>query len=390
MKIALSADFHLGIRQFNSQQRWRDFLDTFIKVTRKVGELKADVYVMAGDIFHNYRPHPGIVRLFLKEISALDCPVILIRGNHDSPQILFEKYGGDTLHLLHDVSKIIYLNRKNPSYTINDTSFIGLGYVSFNVPQEIKKRLEGIRTQAQTKIGIFHQLLDYPGVPENRAEVSIGFLKSLDLNYILMGHYHVAYSEPGIFNPGSPEYWSFDQAEQIIFNLDTGEIKVKPSKKRGFFMVNTENGEGEFIHVEPARPMFCITYETENFSEQNHLPKIQDHLQKFNLEGSMLKTIIKGRHKYGRINLTKKIGLKQPLIHNTAVMLSPTNSLTEKTDIAQAHIDFLIERGVPKSQAKILAQWLEQNKEKLAELQGNEMLQSLREILTRENCSPQE
>ena len=91
MKIALAADFHLGYRQFNSQQRWQDYLDAFTKVTKKVEELDIDVYVMAGDIFDKNRPHPGIIRRFLKETSSLKCPIMLIRGNHDSPQILFEK-----------------------------------------------------------------------------------------------------------------------------------------------------------------------------------------------------------------------------------------------------------------------------------------------------------
>ena len=92
MKIALTADLHLGIRQFNSKQRWQDFLDAYSKLTSKIKELQVDALVIAGDIFNTSRPHPGIVRKFLKETAKVDCPVMLIRGNHDSPQILFEKF----------------------------------------------------------------------------------------------------------------------------------------------------------------------------------------------------------------------------------------------------------------------------------------------------------
>ena len=35
MKIALAADLHLGIRQFNSKQRWQDYLDAYTKLTSK-------------------------------------------------------------------------------------------------------------------------------------------------------------------------------------------------------------------------------------------------------------------------------------------------------------------------------------------------------------------
>ena len=381
MRIALSADFHLDKRQFNNQQRWRDFLDTFIKISRKVGELQADAYVLAGDIFDKYRPHPGIIRSFLKEISYLDCPIILIRGNHDSPQILFEMYGGDTLHLIRDVSEIIYLNRRNPTYEREDVCFIGLGYVGFNVHKEVAKHVQDIKTKAKTKIGIFHQLLDYPGVPEDRVEVSREFLKSIGLDYVLMGHYHESYSEPGLFNPGSPEYWAFDQAEQVKVNLDSGEETIKPAKKRGFYLIETENNKSEFVEVDPARPMFCITFETNSFDDKNHLPKIKEHLEKYNIEGAMVKSIIHGRHKFGQMKLSKPILLEKPLIYIAATRFVPSRVLPEKVDIIEAQADYLAERGIEKIKAQKIAKWLEHNKEKLAEMQSKDIINALREVL---------
>ncbi|TET64875.1 hypothetical protein E3J49_03095 [Candidatus Bathyarchaeota archaeon] len=381
MKIALSADFHLGMRQFNIQQRWNDFLDAFVKVTRKAEQCNVDVYVMAGDVFHTHRPHPGVVRKFLREISSVNCPVILIRGNHDSPQILFERYGGDVLHLIRDVSDTVYLDRRNPIYEIGDTCFIGLGYVSFQANREIRKLVQSVVTDVETKIGVFHQLLDYPGVPEERAEVSRGFLKSLGLDYILMGHYHVAYSEKGLFNSGSPEYWAFDQAEQIKVNLDNGEETVKPAKKRGFYIIETDNGKGEFVEIKPARPMYCITYETSNFNKTIHLPKIKEHLEKYNIKGAMVKSIIQGRHEFGRMNLSKNIVLDKPLIHRTATMLTPSTVLPNKINTIKAQTQYLLERGVAKSEAHKVAEWMEHNKEKLATMRSSLLLQALREVL---------
>lgn len=369
------------MRQFNIQQRWNDFLDAFVKVTRKAEQCNVDVYVMAGDVFHTHRPHPGVVRKFLREISSLNCPVILIRGNHDSPQILFERYGGDVLHLIRDVSDTIYLDRRNPIYEIGDTCFIGLGYVSFQANREIRKLVQSVVTDVETKIGVFHQLLDYPGVPEERAEVSRGFLKSLGLDYILMGHYHVAYSEKGLFNSGSPEYWAFDQAEQIKVNLDNGEETVKPAKKRGFYIVETDNGKGEFVEIKPARPMYCITYETSDFNKTIHLPKIKEHLEKYNIKGAMVKSIIQGRHEFGRMNLSKNIVLDKPLIHRTATMLTPSTVLPNKINTIKAQTQYLLERGVAKSEAHKVAEWMEHNKEKLATMRSSLLLQALREVL---------
>jgi DNA repair exonuclease SbcCD nuclease subunit len=383
VKIALAADFHLDMRQFNNTRRWNDFLETFTKVTNEVENRSVDAYVIAGDIFHKYRPHPGIIRRFLKEISNLSCPTILIRGNHDSPQLFFEKFGGDTLHLIDDVSSTVYLNKKNPIHEIGDTSFIGIGYVGFNIANEIEKIVaETIQvSSAETKIGIFHQLLDYPGVPESNADISRFFLRSLGFNIILMGHYHNAYRDGNLFNPGSPEYWAFDQAEQTSLNLDTDEEDSKPAKKRGFFIVDTVKSQGEFVELQPKRPMFCVTYTTESFNERVHIPRIKEHLEKFNIEGAMLKTIIYGKHRLGRVGLSKNLHLTKPLIHNTAIMLTPFREQLEKIDSITAQTEYLVERGIEKTEARKLAEWLEKNRDKLSSLRSHEIVTALREVL---------
>lgn len=384
MRIALAADFHLDLRQFNRQQRWQDYVNTFVKTTRKVEELAPDAYVIAGDLFERYKPHPGVIRRFLREVSRLECPVILIRGNHDSPQIFFERFGGDILHLLQDVAEIVYLNRENPSYEKDDVCFIGLGYIGFNAAREIANHVENVKTDSKIKVGIFHQLLDYPGVPENRVEVSKGFLKGLGFDYVLMGHWHIRYEEEGLFNPGSPEYWSFDQGEQIEVNLDTGEEKTQPAKDKGFYLIDTVKGFGEFIDIEPARPMYCITYDTRGFDEDKHLPIIRRHIEKYNVEGAMVKTIIQGRCKYGRINLRRKIELDRPFIHTVVTHLQPSDVTIEKVDTIKAQATYLSERGVKKDVSQRIAEWVEHNRDDLALMQSHELLSSLRSVLQSE------
>lgn len=386
MRIALAADFHLDLRQFNRQQRWQDYVDTFAKVTRKVEELAPDAYVIAGDLFERYRPHPGVIRRFFKEVARLDCPVILIRGNHDSPQIFFERFGGDILHLLQDVAEIVYLNRENPSYERGDVCFIGLGYIGFNAAQEIANHVKSVKTGSKTRVGVFHQLLDYPGVPENRVEVSRGFLKGLGLDYVLMGHWHVRYEGEGLFNPGSPEYWSFDQGEQIEVNLDTGEEKIAPPKEKGFYLIDTVKGRGEFIDIEPARPMYSITYEARGFDEAKHLPIIRRHMEKYNVEGAMVKTTIQGRCRYGRISLGRQTSLDKPLIHTVVTNLKPSDVAIEKVDTIEAQAAYLIERGVSKDASQRIAEWLEHNRDDLALMQSQELLSSLRSVLQSEEA----
>ena len=381
MKIALAADFHLDYRQFNSQQRWHDYIDTFAKVTRKVAELKPDAYVIAGDLFERYMPHPGVIRRFLKEVSILDCPIILIRGNHDSPQIFFDKFGGDILHLLQDVSEIVYLNPEKPCYEIGDLCFIGIGYSGFNATKEIEGCVKGVKSAAKTRIGVFHQLLDYPGVPEKQIEVSRSFLKGLGFDYVLMGHWHVRYEEKGLYSPGSSEYWAFDQGEQVNLNLDTYAEKVTPTKDKGFYLVDTAKGSGDFTHVEPARPMYSITYETKSFDEAKHLPIIKKHMEKYNLEGALVETKVKGKCRYGRITLGKELALDKPLIHSFSTNLKPSDAAEEKVDTMAAEATYLAERGVGKNVSKRIAEWLEHNRDDLSSMQARELLISLRSIL---------
>ena len=380
MKIALTADLHLGIRQFNSKQRWQDFLDAYTKLTVKVKELKVDAFVIAGDIFNKSRPHPGVVRRFLKETAKIDCPIMLIRGNHDSPQILFEKYGGDILHLINDVSKITYLNKKNPTLRIDDVNFIGVGYESYNVPRQIKKQVMDSIDQSLFNVGIFHQLLDFSGVPEDRADVSRSFLKNLGLNLILLGHFHVPYSEECMFNPGSPEYWSFDQGECIKYDLDTEEITIKPARRTGFFVIDTNTCQGEFIDIKPARPMFNIIYETENFSEILHMSKIREHLEKYDIQDVLIKTVIKGQSKSGRTSV-KSLTLKKPLIHTPTSMLKTVKSKSSKKEIFKDFKEYLIHNGVDKLVSKSIVFWIEKNKEKISSMDEREVLENIREII---------
>jgi DNA repair exonuclease SbcCD nuclease subunit len=336
---------------------------------------------MAGDIFDKYRPHPGILRRFIKEISSIDCPVIIIRGNHDSPQIFYERFGGDTIHLLRDISNIIYLNRRNPSCEIDGVCFVGLGYTSYNVRKEVLNLIKNLKTNAEKRIGIFHQLLDYPGIPEERADVSRIFMKNLGLDYVLMGHYHVAYEEDNLFNSGSPEYWSFDQAEQIALDFDKEEETHKPAKKKGFYLVDTENGVGEFIIVNPVRPMYSLTYESTNFDETLHLHRIIEHQSQYDIEGAMVKTIIRGRHKLGRINFSKNLAMEKPLLHLITSRLVPSRSLQEEIDVIKVHSEYLIERGIEKEKARKIAEWLENDKVRISNMQSSNILKVLRELI---------
>src|SRR5688572_33301040 len=91
MRFIHTADWHLG-RLFHGQHLTDDqrhVLDQFVDVAR---DARPDVIVVAGDIYDRAVPPPEAVELLDDVLSRLvldlKVPVVLIAGNHDSPNRL--------------------------------------------------------------------------------------------------------------------------------------------------------------------------------------------------------------------------------------------------------------------------------------------------------------
>ena len=89
MRIIHTADWHLG-RIFYGVHLTQDqayVLDQFINLVR---EAKPDAVVIAGDVYDRAVPPPEAVSLLDETLSRLvvdlKTRVILIAGNHDSPE----------------------------------------------------------------------------------------------------------------------------------------------------------------------------------------------------------------------------------------------------------------------------------------------------------------
>jgi exonuclease SbcD len=97
MRLVHLADIHLGFRQFQRQtptginQREADVAVSLRHAIDKVIELKPELVLIAGDVFHAVRPsNPAILHAF-KQFSRLmqalpDASVVMIAGNHDTPR----------------------------------------------------------------------------------------------------------------------------------------------------------------------------------------------------------------------------------------------------------------------------------------------------------------
>jgi len=97
VRLAHLSDLHLGFRQFQRttpegiNQREADVAASFARALDRVIELRPDLVLIAGDVFHTVRPtNPAILHAFTqfsRLVRALpDAIVVVVAGNHDMPR----------------------------------------------------------------------------------------------------------------------------------------------------------------------------------------------------------------------------------------------------------------------------------------------------------------
>ncbi len=97
MRLLHLSDLHLGFRQFQrttptgiNQREW-DVAQSFTRAIDRVIELRPDILLIAGDVFHTVRPtNPAILHAFA-QFSRLvrelpETIVVIVAGNHDMPR----------------------------------------------------------------------------------------------------------------------------------------------------------------------------------------------------------------------------------------------------------------------------------------------------------------
>ena len=97
MRLLHLSDLHLGFRQFQrttptgiNQREW-DVAQSFTRAIDRVIELRPDLVLIAGDVFHTVRPtNPAILHAFAQFSRLMrelpDAIVVIVAGNHDMPR----------------------------------------------------------------------------------------------------------------------------------------------------------------------------------------------------------------------------------------------------------------------------------------------------------------
>ena len=232
MRLLHLSDLHLGFRQYQRltpagiNQREADVAAAFKRAVDRAIELRPDVILLAGDIFHAVRPtNPAILHAFhqfARLTQALpETSVVMVAGNHDTPRAaetgcilrLFSPLG---VHVVDAAARRIQLPER-------DLSILA-------VPD-----LPGARiaftpdTDARYNVLLLHGevegVLPRAAAGEERASVEIP-REALGIprwDYIALGHYHVFRElAPNAYYSGSVEYTSANPWGELVEEREAG------------------------------------------------------------------------------------------------------------------------------------------------------------------------
>ncbi len=223
MKIFHTSDLHLGRRRLDGRLPDEDLADAFGFIADQAIDEKADVFVLAGDLFDRPQVEPPNLRQaqeILQRLKDAKIPVVAIEGNHDKAFI----HSGDPtwVRFLADDNLMMLLqpefdgegailnpwdseSRKGAFVDIDGVRFVGAGYLGAATPNKVRQILEKLEPE-KTHLMLLHAGPDY-FVGEGGG-FSRDDLKAIEsaVCYLALGHIHkpMLHGEWAC-NPGSPE-----------------------------------------------------------------------------------------------------------------------------------------------------------------------------------------
>jgi exonuclease SbcD len=219
------ADVHLGYEQYNLAVRREDFDRAFYEVVEKTIELKPDLMIIAGDLFHHARPSNLTLEKAIQSFRKLRnarIPVLAVDGSHDAAPNLVT---GTILNPLDSAGLLHYLPRRDEACWETEGCYV-YGIPNFRTRPRTEAQLPNFYEIKKPKprpdafnIFVFHMALDIPeimkGHPAEFAEASPDYVPS-GFDYYAGGHLHKPWQFPFkkalLVYSGSTETVSYDDA----------------------------------------------------------------------------------------------------------------------------------------------------------------------------------
>lgn len=301
MKLLHFADLHIGMTNYSKidpntglESRLLDFFKTLDLIVDTAIKEKVDCVLFAGDTYKTRDPSPTQQRGFgqrIKKLTNNKIPVVLVVGNHDTPNVETKANTLDIYSTL-EVDNI-YVFRK-PELTVINTRSGPLQIIAIPWLQK-----EEYRTIGEKLVGFYEKLKkDAPAVLVGHLEVegaSFGSEKSLAigsdvtvplslltdrrLSYVALGHIHkhqVLAKDPPVVYSGSPE------------RIDFGEDK----EEKGVCLVEIHNTKANFQFIPTnARKFLTILIDLKG-DDQNPTQTIIEAIEKNDVADKILRVVI--------------------------------------------------------------------------------------------------
>jgi DNA repair exonuclease SbcCD nuclease subunit len=250
VKIAHLADLHLGYRAYHRatsrgvNQREADVAEAFRRAVARVVEIRPELVLVAGDVFHTVRPSNTAIAEAFRQFSVLgerlpDTPVVMIAGNHDSPR---SADTGNILSLFREIETmhVVYEECAAVSLPQIEASVLCMPHVSLAVDHETA--MEPDPKAKHNFLMIHAEVMGKDGEPRYRtefggAQVPESAIRPRAWDYVALGHHHIA-------APLATNVWYAGATER------TSAFIWQEKSAKGFLVYDTERKQADFEAVE--------------------------------------------------------------------------------------------------------------------------------------------
>lgn len=260
MKFLHTGDLHIGkiVNGFSMMEDQKYILKQIYEIA--CGE-HVDALILAGDIYDRAIPPAEAVVLldcFLTELAEISIPVLIISGNHDSPERLgfagkiLEDKGIHIAGVYEDVLKQVKITDDYGEVTFVLMPFVRPATAGAKNNEEAVRQMlsQGVKGKGKgRKVLVTHYFVTdmgrEPELSEGETTIHVGGLDNVeasllkDFDYVALGHIHkpqkIGQAKDAvkeIYYAGSPLAYSFSEAEQeksvnLVELKEKGEIGVR-------------------------------------------------------------------------------------------------------------------------------------------------------------------
>lgn len=269
MKFIHLSDLHIGkrVNEYSMLEDQEYILNQIINI---IDEQKPDGVIIAGDVYDKSVPTAEAVALFdnfLVNLSKRNLYVLVISGNHDSPERI--AFGGRLMKARKIYMSPVYDGRLSPVVLEDKYGKINIWMLPFVKPIHIRKFNEAVEINSYTdamrvaidnldidiherNIMITHQFVTGADRTESE-EISVGGTDNVDVSvfdvfdYTALGHIHRPQNckSEKVRYSGTPLKYSFSESK------DNKSVTIVELKEKGNLLVDA-------IPLKPMRDMVEI------------------------------------------------------------------------------------------------------------------------------------